>query len=160
MKYSNTACAALLNPHAAEPLVWPSPWKFMSESELSPEAKTLLEAALAQANEDREQEIVAYHSRLSASRKCRSRRRKRRTLGSMLAAAAPGRAQAPPPPPPASKSRTVATIPNEEARPIVIPDPPSVSFDEDVIDVRFSFLLTVSSTIEGYLLSFAFLHGL
>ena len=49
MKYRNTACAALLNPLVAEPLVWPSPWTFMSN--LEPEAKALLEDALAQAND-------------------------------------------------------------------------------------------------------------
>ncbi|KAJ7298032.1 hypothetical protein O6H91_Y020900 [Diphasiastrum complanatum] len=52
IKYKNMACAALLNPNIAEPLVWPSPWKFMKE--LNPEARTLLEAALAQANQVRE----------------------------------------------------------------------------------------------------------
>jgi hypothetical protein len=50
VRYGNAACAALLDPQAAEPLVWPSPLKFMSEGELEPEAKTVLEAALAQAN--------------------------------------------------------------------------------------------------------------
>lgn len=57
MKYKNTACAALLNPNAAEPLVWPSPWKFISE--LNPQAKLLLEEALAQANSDREKALLA-----------------------------------------------------------------------------------------------------
>jgi hypothetical protein len=57
LKYKNTACAALLNPNAAEPLVWPSPWKFISE--LNPQAKLLLEEALAQANSDREKALLA-----------------------------------------------------------------------------------------------------
>ena len=57
MKYHNHACASLLNPLSAEPLVWPSPWKFMSD--LDPEAKTLLEAALAQANDAWERRIFA-----------------------------------------------------------------------------------------------------
>ena len=57
MKYRNTACAALLNPLAAEPLVWPSPWKFMSN--LEPGAKALLEAALAQANDAWEKRIFS-----------------------------------------------------------------------------------------------------
>ena len=57
LKYKNTACAALLNPNAAEPLVWPSPWKFISE--LNPQAKLLLEEALAQANSDLEKALLA-----------------------------------------------------------------------------------------------------
>ena len=57
MKYHNHACASLLNPLSAEPLVWPSPWKFMSD--LDPEAKTLLEAALAQANDAWERRIFS-----------------------------------------------------------------------------------------------------
>lgn len=57
MKYHNTACATLLNPLTAEPLVWPSPWKFMSN--LDPEAKLLLEAALAQANDDWEKRVFS-----------------------------------------------------------------------------------------------------
>ncbi|MCO5567766.1 hypothetical protein L7F22_021461 [Adiantum nelumboides] len=57
MKYHNTACATLLNPVTAEPLVWPSPWKFMRN--LDPEAKYLLEAALAQANDAWEKQIFA-----------------------------------------------------------------------------------------------------
>ncbi|XP_024532718.1 E3 ubiquitin-protein ligase XB3 isoform X1 [Selaginella moellendorffii] len=47
-EYHNFACAALLNPNAAEPLVWPSSLKFIKE--LEPEAKKLLEAALREAN--------------------------------------------------------------------------------------------------------------
>eukprot|EP00250_Pteridium_aquilinum_P009840 c18972_g1_i1 orf=1132-2403(+) len=57
MKYHNKACAALLNPLTAEPLVWPSPWKFMSN--LDPAAKVLLEAALAQANDAWEKRIIS-----------------------------------------------------------------------------------------------------
>lgn len=57
MKYKNTACASLLNPCSAEPLVWPSPWKFMSD--LDPEAKVLLEVALAQANDAWERRIFS-----------------------------------------------------------------------------------------------------
>ena len=57
MKYRNFACAALLNPMIAEPLVWPSPWKFMNN--LDPEAKILLETALAQANDAWEKQILS-----------------------------------------------------------------------------------------------------
>ncbi|MCO5554792.1 hypothetical protein L7F22_008327 [Adiantum nelumboides] len=57
MKFNNKACAALLNPLAAEPLVWPSPWKFMSN--LDPEAKILLEQALSKANDAWEKKILA-----------------------------------------------------------------------------------------------------
>ena len=57
MKYRNTACAALLNPLVAEPLVWPSPWTFMSN--LEPEAKALLEDALAQANDAWEKRLFS-----------------------------------------------------------------------------------------------------
>lgn len=56
MKYKHGACAALLNPSSAEPLVWPSPLKFISE--LNPEAKVLLEKALMDANREREKEIL------------------------------------------------------------------------------------------------------
>mgnify|MGYP006950764637 FL=1 len=56
MKYRNFACAALLNPMIAEPLVWPSPWKFMND--LEPEARVLLEAALAQATHAWEKQIL------------------------------------------------------------------------------------------------------
>lgn len=51
-KRKHRACAALLNPSSAEPLVWPSPLKFMSE--LGPDAKALLEAALMDANKGRD----------------------------------------------------------------------------------------------------------
>ncbi|KAL7085153.1 hypothetical protein ACP275_14G264000 [Erythranthe tilingii] len=50
------ACAALLNPSSAEPLVWPSPLKFISE--LNEEAKFLLEQALMEANREREKVIL------------------------------------------------------------------------------------------------------
>jgi hypothetical protein len=49
-------CAALLNPSSAEPLVWPSPLKFISE--LNQEAKALLECALMEANREREKNIL------------------------------------------------------------------------------------------------------
>ncbi|XP_040378404.1 E3 ubiquitin-protein ligase XB3-like [Oryza brachyantha] len=52
VKRGHVACAALLNPSSAEPLVWPSPLKFISE--LEPDAKALLEAALMEANRERE----------------------------------------------------------------------------------------------------------
>jgi len=56
LKHSHRECAALLNPAAAEPMVWPSPLKFISE--LSPEAKVLLEGALMEANREREKRIT------------------------------------------------------------------------------------------------------
>ncbi|XP_057548477.1 putative E3 ubiquitin-protein ligase XBAT31 isoform X2 [Amaranthus tricolor] len=56
LKYKHGACAALLNPSSAEPLVWPSPLKFISE--LNPEAKILLEQALMEANREREKTIL------------------------------------------------------------------------------------------------------
>lgn len=56
LKYKHGACAALLNPSSAEPLVWPSPLKFISE--LNPEAKALLERALIEANKEREKAIL------------------------------------------------------------------------------------------------------
>ncbi|KAJ6827283.1 E3 ubiquitin-protein ligase XB3 [Iris pallida] len=55
-KRKHGACAALLNPSSAEPLVWPSPLKFISE--LNPEAKALLEMALMDANREREKKIL------------------------------------------------------------------------------------------------------
>ncbi|XP_044976815.1 E3 ubiquitin-protein ligase XB3 [Hordeum vulgare subsp. vulgare] len=55
-KRHHGACAALLNPSSAEPMVWPSPLKFISE--LDPEAKALLEAALTEANREREKKIL------------------------------------------------------------------------------------------------------
>ncbi|GER51156.1 ankyrin repeat family protein [Striga asiatica] len=61
------ACAALLNPSSAEPLVWPSPLKFISE--LNEEAKILLENALMEANREREKTILkgTAYSMLSPS---------------------------------------------------------------------------------------------
>ncbi|XP_051130563.1 putative E3 ubiquitin-protein ligase XBAT31 [Andrographis paniculata] len=56
VKHKHEACAALLNPLAPEPLTWPSPLKFISE--LSPEAKALLESALIDANKKREKAIL------------------------------------------------------------------------------------------------------
>lgn len=56
LKHKHGACAALLNPSSAEPLVWPSPLKFISE--LNPEAKILLERALMEANREREKTIL------------------------------------------------------------------------------------------------------
>nr|CAB3501261.1 unnamed protein product [Digitaria exilis] len=56
VKRGHVACAALLNPSAAEPLVWPSALKFISE--LEPNAKSLLEAALMEANRERERRIL------------------------------------------------------------------------------------------------------
>ncbi|KAL0369798.1 UNVERIFIED_CONTAM: putative E3 ubiquitin-protein ligase XBAT31 [Sesamum angustifolium] len=49
-------CIALLNPSSAEPLVWPSPLKFISE--LNHDAKALLEHALMEANMEREKAIL------------------------------------------------------------------------------------------------------
>jgi hypothetical protein len=54
-------CAALLNPSSAEPLVWPSPLKFISE--LNQEAKALLECALMEANREREKNILMEANR-------------------------------------------------------------------------------------------------
>ncbi|KAH9607781.1 hypothetical protein KSS87_022430 [Heliosperma pusillum] len=56
VKYKHGSCAALLNPSSAEPLVWPSPLKFISE--LNPEAKILLERALMEVNRQREKTIL------------------------------------------------------------------------------------------------------
>ncbi|XP_077239084.1 putative E3 ubiquitin-protein ligase XBAT31 [Tasmannia lanceolata] len=56
MRHKHMACAALLNPTSAEPLVWPSPLKFISE--LNPEAKILLERALMETNRAREKETL------------------------------------------------------------------------------------------------------
>lgn len=55
-KHKHGACAALLNPSAAEPLVWPSPLKFISS--LNPDAKALLQRALIEANKEREKNIL------------------------------------------------------------------------------------------------------
>lgn len=56
LKHKHGACAALLNPASAEPLVWPSPLKLISE--LNQEAKALLERALKDANKEREKSIL------------------------------------------------------------------------------------------------------
>uniref|UniRef100_A0ACD5WNI8 Uncharacterized protein n=1 Tax=Avena sativa TaxID=4498 RepID=A0ACD5WNI8_AVESA len=56
LKRGHGACAALLNPSAAEPMVWPSPLKFIGE--LEADARALLEAALADANMERENKIL------------------------------------------------------------------------------------------------------
>jgi ankyrin repeat protein len=56
LRHNHGACAALLNPSSAEPLVWPSPLKFISE--LNQEAKVLLERALTEANREREKSIL------------------------------------------------------------------------------------------------------
>lgn len=56
MKHKHGACGALLNPSSAEPLVWPSPLKFISE--LNEAAKLLLEQALMDANREREETIL------------------------------------------------------------------------------------------------------
>ncbi|XP_009790266.1 putative E3 ubiquitin-protein ligase XBAT31 [Nicotiana tabacum] len=56
LRYHHGACAALLNPSSAEPLVWPSPLKFISQ--LNEEAKALLESALMEANKEREKNIL------------------------------------------------------------------------------------------------------
>ncbi|KAF5821534.1 putative transcription factor C2H2 family [Helianthus annuus] len=56
LKHKNDTCAALLNPSSAEPLVWPSPLKFISE--LNQDAKALLEQALMDANREREKTIL------------------------------------------------------------------------------------------------------
>ncbi|PIN24368.1 26S proteasome regulatory complex, subunit PSMD10 [Handroanthus impetiginosus] len=56
LRRHHRACAALLNPSAAEPLVWPSPLKFITE--LNHEAKALLERALMEANREREKAIL------------------------------------------------------------------------------------------------------
>lgn len=56
LKRKHGACAALLDPSSAEPLVWPTPLKFISE--LNQEAKVLLEQALMDANKEREKNIL------------------------------------------------------------------------------------------------------
>lgn len=65
LKYKHGACAAILNPSSAEPLVWPSPLKFISE--LNPEAKLLLEQALMEANKEREKIVLKGKSDSIAS---------------------------------------------------------------------------------------------
>lgn len=56
LKRKHGVCAALLNPSSAEPLVWPSPLKFIGE--LNQEAKDLLEQALMEANREREKTVL------------------------------------------------------------------------------------------------------
>uniref|UniRef100_A0A0D9VAX4 RING-type E3 ubiquitin transferase n=1 Tax=Leersia perrieri TaxID=77586 RepID=A0A0D9VAX4_9ORYZ len=56
LRRGHRACAALLNPAAAEPMVWPSPLKFIAE--LDADAKALLEKALVDANREREKAIL------------------------------------------------------------------------------------------------------
>lgn len=56
LKHKHGACAALLNLASAEPLVWPSRLKLISE--LNQEAKALLERALKDANKEREKSIL------------------------------------------------------------------------------------------------------
>ncbi|XAR50936.1 hypothetical protein NMG60_11005404 [Bertholletia excelsa] len=56
LKYKHGMCAALLNPSAPEPLIWPAPLKFIAE--LNPDAKALLERALMETNKEREKAIL------------------------------------------------------------------------------------------------------
>ncbi|XP_073050706.1 putative E3 ubiquitin-protein ligase XBAT31 [Primulina eburnea] len=67
LRHHQGACAALLNPSSAEPIVWPSPLKFISE--LNQDAKALLERALMEANKEREKTILkgSSHSLSSPS---------------------------------------------------------------------------------------------
>ncbi|KAG6529706.1 hypothetical protein ZIOFF_011919 [Zingiber officinale] len=62
IKHNHGACAALLNPSAAEPLVWPSPLKFISE--LDPDARALLEVALMDTNKESEKIILNERKKL------------------------------------------------------------------------------------------------
>ncbi|XP_042441406.1 E3 ubiquitin-protein ligase XB3-like [Zingiber officinale] len=62
IKHNHGACAALLNPSVAEPLVWPSPLKFISE--LDPDARALLEVALMDANKESEKIILNERKKL------------------------------------------------------------------------------------------------
>lgn len=76
----NLGCAAILNPSAAEPMVWPSPLKFMRE--LEPETRSILQAALAKANETRKSLILqrrASKGRALGSLKLRIRRIHKKT---------------------------------------------------------------------------------
>ncbi|KAG7035410.1 putative E3 ubiquitin-protein ligase XBAT31 [Cucurbita argyrosperma subsp. argyrosperma] len=54
--YGYFSKSTLLNPSSTEPLVWPSPLKFINE--LHQEAKALLEQALMEANREREKSIL------------------------------------------------------------------------------------------------------
>uniref|UniRef100_A0A7N0UN01 RING-type E3 ubiquitin transferase n=1 Tax=Kalanchoe fedtschenkoi TaxID=63787 RepID=A0A7N0UN01_KALFE len=65
LKHKHPMCAALLNPAAAEPLVWPSPLKFISE--LNQDTKILLERALMDANREREKNILKGTAHISSS---------------------------------------------------------------------------------------------
>ncbi|XP_074570685.1 E3 ubiquitin-protein ligase XB3-like isoform X2 [Curcuma longa] len=65
LKQNHAACAALLDPSAADPLVWPSSLKFISELNL--EAKALLEAALMEGNRERELKILKATNQSSTS---------------------------------------------------------------------------------------------
>jgi E3 ubiquitin-protein ligase XBAT32/33 len=56
VKRGHVAYAVLLNPSSAEPLVWPSALKFISELQL--DAKALLEAALMEAHREKEKRIL------------------------------------------------------------------------------------------------------
>ncbi|KAI9112302.1 hypothetical protein K1719_016825 [Acacia pycnantha] len=56
LKHKHKACAVLLDPSSAAPLVWPSPLKFISE--LNEEAKALLEKALMETNREREKTLL------------------------------------------------------------------------------------------------------
>ena len=56
LKHKHGACAALLNPSSAKPLVWPLALKFIGE--LNQEAKAMLERALMEANREREKNIL------------------------------------------------------------------------------------------------------
>ncbi|KAG6535753.1 hypothetical protein ZIOFF_000780 [Zingiber officinale] len=56
LKQNHGACAALLNPSAVEPLVWPSALKFISELDL--DTKALLEATLMESNRERELKVL------------------------------------------------------------------------------------------------------
>ncbi|KAK7262448.1 hypothetical protein RJT34_30021 [Clitoria ternatea] len=56
LKHRHGACAALLNLSSAEPLVWPSSLKVISE--LNQDAKELLKRALMDANREREKNIL------------------------------------------------------------------------------------------------------
>ena len=56
LKHKHKACAALLDPSSAAPLVRPAPLKFISE--LNQEAKALLEKALMEANREREKTLL------------------------------------------------------------------------------------------------------
>lgn len=55
----------MLNPSAAEPLVWPSPLKFISE--LDPDARALLQVALMEANKESENIILNERKKLLSS---------------------------------------------------------------------------------------------